>query len=731
VTVKLSVGPPVLTINQDVTFMVTDLNGEISADTEQGVFCGDTRFISHYRILASDTPWKRITSSAVTYNAARVYLTNEEVETEAGTIPAETLSLLISRVIVRFGLIQRLDVTNYNLFPVRFSLQTEVRSDFADLFEVKSHKYLHRGNIETTWDAAKTEAEVSYTHSDFRRVMRIRPVSGDSPVKMSNGRWTYDIELQPGASWHAAYRMDFEVGQNVQESAPVMPSANVATEVEKYQKQWLDKATHLTATNADVNLAYRQSVEDMGALRLFSYQLAPDVWVPAAGVPWFVTLFGRDSLVVSLQNMIVHPGFAQGALTLLAQYQAVFRDDWRDAQPGKILHELRVDEQTHFHKLPFSPYYGTWDATTFYLIVLHEAWKWLGDDALLRQFRDVALRCLEWIDNSGDLDGDGFQEYKTFSSRGYENMGWKDAGDAVVYPDGSQVKQPKALCELQGYVFDAWLRMAEVFDVLGEPARAVELRRKASDLQRRFEEQFWCEDLGFYAFGLDPDKKPIKSIASNPGHCLWSGIASPEHAAKVVKRFFEPDMWSGWGIRTISSQNPAYNPFSYQLGSVWPHDNGIIAMGMKRYGFADEAARVAKDVVDAASYFVSYRLPELYAGIARDPLNFPVQYLGANVPQAWAAGCVFHFVQSLLGLQADAPNNRLQVDPSLPEWLPDLTLRGLKVGPGTLDLRFWREGNTTRWDVLSQTGNVTVEPKAWTPWTTSAPPTTRRKDSAA
>lgn len=730
-TVKLSVGPPVLTINQDVTFMVTDLNGEISADTEQGVFCGDTRFISHYRLLASDIPWKRITSSAVTYNAARVYLTNQEVVTEAGTIPAETLSLLVSRVVLRFGLFQRLDVTNYNLFPVRFSLQSEIRADFADIFEVKSHKHLHRGNIETTWDDTKHAAEVSYTHGDFRRAMRIRSLSGDSHMKMSNGRFTYDIELQPGASWHAMHRLEFDVGLNAQEEAPVMPSANVATEVEKFQKEWLDQATDLTATNVDVNLAYRQSVEDMGALRLFSYQLAPDVWVPAAGVPWFVTLFGRDSLVVSLQNMIVHPGFAQGALTLLAKYQAVFRDDWRDAQPGKILHELRVDEQTHFHKLPFSPYYGTWDATTFYLIVLHEAWKWLGDDALLRQFRDVALRCLEWIDNSGDLDSDGFQEYKTFSSRGYENMGWKDAGDAVVYPDGSQVKQPKALCELQGYVFDAWSRMAEVFDVLGEPARAVELRRKAADLQRRFEEQFWCEDLGFYAFGLDPDKKPIKSIASNPGHCLWSGIASPEHAAKVVKRFFEPDMWSGWGIRTISSQNPAYNPFSYQLGSVWPHDNGIIAMGMKRYGFADEAARVAKDVVDAASYFVSYRLPELYAGIARDPLNFPVQYLGANVPQAWAAGCVFHFVQSLLGLQADAPNTRLQVDPRLPEWLPDLTLRKLKVGPGTLDLRFWREGNTTRWDVLSQTGNVTVEQKAWTPWTTGAPPATRRKDSAA
>src|SRR5581483_3115365 len=206
----------------------------------------------------------------------------------------------------------------------------------------------------------------------------------------------------------------------------------------------------------------------------------------------------------------------------------------------------------------YRPYYGTWDATTLYLIVLHEAWKWLGDDSILRKFRDTAIRCLEWIDKYGDLDGDGFQEYKTFSTRGYENMGWKDAGDAVVYPDGSQVKQPKALCELQGYVFDAWLRMAEVFDRLGEPDRASELRSKAADMQKRFEEKFWCEDLGFYAYGLDPDKKPIKSIASNPGHCLWSGIARTDHAARVVKRFFEPDMWSGWGIRTISSQNPAY-----------------------------------------------------------------------------------------------------------------------------------------------------------------------------
>ena len=394
-------------------------------------------------------------------------------------------------------------------------------------------------------------------------------------------------------------------------------------------------------------------------------------------------------------------------------------DDYRDAEPGKIPHEIRFGELAYFKKIPHTPYYGTADATPLYLITLHEAWRWLGDDGLLREYRDVAERCLEWIDRYGDLDGDGFQEYQTRSTLGYENVGWKDAGDAVVYPDGSQVKQPKALCELQGYVFDAWHRMAEVFDALGEPNRARELRRKATDLQQRFEDRFWCEEAGFYAFALDPKKEPVPTIASNAGHCLWSGIARPDRAARVVQRMFEPDMWSGWGIRTLSAQNPAYNPFSYQLGSVWPHDNGIIAMGFKRYGFSAEAARVARDISEAASYFVSYRLPELYAGIPHEARSFPVQYRGANVPQAWAAGSIFHLLQAILGIQANAPKGRLYLDPVLPRWLPDLTLRGLAVGGAKLDLHFWREAEQTRWDVAVQEGAIEVAQRAWEPWPTA------------
>ena len=247
--------------------------------------------------------------------------------------------------------------------------------------------------------------------------------------------------------------------------------------------------------------------------------------------------------------------------------------------PARFCTKLRSGELAHFGVIPQTPYYGTADATILYLILLHETWQWQGDNALLRTYRDLALRCLDWIDLYGDRDGDGFQEYQTRSSKGYENMGWKDADDAVVYPDGSQVKGPKALCELQGYVFDAWLRMAEVFDVLGEPERAAALRRKAADLRARFEARFWCEEIGSYAYALDAEKRPVRTIASNAGHCLWNGIASDEHAQRVVERLLEADMWSGWGIRTLSAQNPAYNPFSYQRGSVWPHDNGIIALG--------------------------------------------------------------------------------------------------------------------------------------------------------
>ncbi|APR77614.1 Hypothetical protein A7982_02961 [Minicystis rosea] len=717
--VEISVGPPVLVISQGRTFLVTDLSGEIAADSEQGAFAADTRFLSYYSISANGERWVPLSSSPVSYYAARIHLTNPPLSTEGGDIPGGTLGLSISRA-VGDGIHEDLDLVNYGQRSVSFNLEIATRSDFADLFEVKSHKFVRRGRIESDWDHERDELRVTYDNKDFRRAFLFRPIHSSSPPHYANGRVTFEVTLAPGQSWHSCCHYVFVFDEQKMEPLHGCDHLSGELPLDALQRQWQERATKLTSANEEIYRLYRQSVEDLGALRLYDQDCASDAWVPAAGVPWFVGLFGRDSLIASLQSMPVDPGFARGALETLAQHQATEIDAFRDAEPGKILHELRVGELAHFHRIPHTPYYGTADATPLYLVTLHEAWMWLGDEALVRRYRDVAERCLEWIDRYGDLDGDGFQEYQRRSEGGYENVGWKDAGDAVVYPDGSQVRQPKALCELQGYVFDAWMRMAALYDTFGTPARATALRRKAADLQRRFEDHFWCEDLGFYAFGLDPEKRRIDSIASNPGHCLWSGIVRPDRAARVVARLLQRDMWSGWGIRTLSADHPAYNPFSYQLGSVWPHDNGIIALGFKRYGFAAEAARIARDISRAASYFVGHRLPELYAGVERGSGSFPVQYLGANVPQAWAAGSTFHLLRAILGLAADAPRGRLHVDPALPTWLPDVTLLGLRVGQTKVDLRFWRDGDRTLWDATPREGRIEVSQEPWQPWSPTA-----------
>ena len=376
--------------------------------------------------------------------------------------------------------------------------------------------------------------------------------------------------------------------------------------------KWLKNVVKIDTSNDQFSQSFRQALEDMAALRLPMRGTDEVKFIPAAGLPWFLAPFGRDSLIVSLQNVIVHPEFARAALDVLGSLQAKEDDASRDAEPGKIPHELRYGELAHFKLIPQTPYYGTADATPLYLITLHAAWRATGDKSILEQSIPVAEACLSWIEQYGDRDGDGFQEYQTRSSAGYENMGWKDSADAVMYPDGSMVKGPKALCELQGYVYAAWLDMAEIFDVLGRRESATELRRKAARLFEQFNAAFWDEELGFYAYALDGDKNKVLTVASNPGHCLWSGIVPQERAAKVVHRLIARDMWTGWGIRTLSAKHCSFNPYNYQTGSVWPHDNAIIAMGFKLYGFGAEAASIAHDVSVAASHFLLNQLPELY-----------------------------------------------------------------------------------------------------------------------
>jgi glycogen debranching enzyme len=720
--IELKVSPPGITISQGRTFMVTDPRGEIHQQSEEGVYAIDTRFISGYQLFINGQPWTLVTSSSLSFYAARIYLTNPVVELDTGPIPANTICLEVERQIGE-GIHEDFIVTNYTGKHIHVLLELDITSDFADIFEVKAKKFVQRGRMQTHWDEHKRTLHTTYTHEDFHRSVSYCICDTTAPVSYANGKIAIELHLAPLARWETCGEITLEHGQEMKRplfahsragNAPTTeagatpgPRAEPLSDFDARQGRWQTNCTAIETPNEHVYRMYRQAVEDMGALRIYDLDVSDEAWVPAAGVPWFVTLFGRDSLIVALQTMSVSPAFARGALKRLAEYQAQSRDDYRDAQPGKILHEIRFGELAHFQTIPFTPYYGTADATILYLIVLSETYRWTGDRSLLTEYRSVAEKCLDWIDTYGDLDGDGFQEYRTYSSLGYENIGWKDAGDAVVYADGTQVKQPKALCELQGYVYDAKTRMAEIYDALGEPDRAQMLRDRATALKLHFNEAFWVPEESCFAFGLDPQKRQITSVSSNAGHCLWSGIADHDKAMYTAHRLLQPDMWSGWGIRTISSKNPAYNPFSYHLGSVWPHDNGIIAAGFKRYDMTRHANQVIRGIFDAARRFEAYRLPEIFAGLPRlgKKTDFPALYPGgANIPQAWASGAIFQMLQAILGLRADAPHKRLYVHPSLPEWLPAITLEHLRVGNCSLHLRFWREDDHSHWEVVrSQT----------------------------
>jgi glycogen debranching enzyme len=709
VSLKIKVGPPVLTINQGHSILVTEFDGQISWPSERGFFCWDTRLISAWAIYANGERWQLLNSGAITNFAAQVFLTNPAVVTEGGEIEERTMLLQLGRSIAEGGIHEDIDITYHGRKPVQFNLEIAIRSDFADILEVKSGRVVRRGRITSTWSEDELTLTNSYRNRDFRREVIVEPRRNASPGMYANGRITFEVRIEPGQSWHTCLAYSVLAGGHryhaPKDCIDHAPSSLLAQPLQSWQKAVLK----LHASNQDFKDLYGQAVEDMAALRLPVEGTDHLEFTPAAGIPWFVALFGRDTLIAALQNAHVYPNFARGALDVLGRFQATERDDYRDAEPGKILHEMRYGELAHFKLIPHTPYYGTADATPLYLILLHTAWRCTGDRQLLERHLDTAERCLEWIDRDGDRDGDGFQEYQTRSPVGYENQSWKDSGVAIAYPDGSSVEGSKALCELQGYVYDAWNRMAEIYDVLGKPDRATALRAKADELFARFNEVFWDEESGFYALCLDGDKKKVLTVASNPGHCLWSRIVPKERAERVVSRLLEPDMWSGWGIRTLSAFHPRYNPLSYQNGSVWPHDNGIIAIGFKQYGFVEEAARVAKAVSDAGSYFTLYQMPELYAGIQRDDANFPVQYPGANVPQAWAAGSIFSFLQALLGFEPDAPRGKLYLDPVLPDWLPDLRLNDLRLGKQAFDLRFWREGARTRFEVLKGDRAV-VEP---------------------
>jgi glycogen debranching enzyme len=701
-TFPVQVGPSTITINRDDRVLVSQPDGRVLGDSD-GFFTRDTRFISGYELFINGRRPILLGSTPVAFFSSRFEFTNDALVDAVGLVPRQTLGLRLDRTVAD-GVHEDYDLVNYATRPVRLTIEIAIHSDFADIFDVKSGQLVRRGELNTRWFRSRRELRTTYVNHDFKRELVVAVERSTSPPQFANGRLVFVATIPPKGAWHTCLKWLPVTRSN--RRLETLDCNAVDAPLRKVGARHLPNVS-VQSPNQTVDRAWDQAVRDLEALRLEDPSFERGVFIPAAGVPWFVTLFGRDSLIVSMQGISGFPEFASGALRRLSGLQATEDDPERDMEPGKIPHEIRHGELAQLRILPFQPYYGTHDATSLFVIVLSYLYHWSADPELLRRYLPNAEAAMTWIDRYGDRDRDGFQEYKTRSSHGHYNQGWKDSGDAIVEADGTISPLPLATCELQGYVFDAKVRMADVYDVLGRPQDAKRLRREAKKLYERFNETFWWEEEGTYYLGLNGRKEPIRTVASNPGHLLQSGIVPTERAERVVRRLMADDMWSGWGIRTLSSDHPAYNPFSYQLGAVWPHDNASIAGGFRRYGFAAEAAQVAKGIFDAAERFTALRLPELFAGLSRIPAGFPVPYLDANVPQAWAAGSVFRFVAILCGLHAttDADGSRLYVNPALPEWMPEISISNLRVGGGALDIHFSDgivdvRSNTSKYEVV-------------------------------
>lgn len=653
-------------------------DGTLSADELHGFFAGDTRVLSTYRWSVAGHGWRVLSRTREGPSSARWDFQNPKVRVPSGELEEGMLHCRLERKLSG-ALHDDVTVTSFVPGPVAIRVSLQLDADFSDLFEVSAQRTPPRLGI-LRIDSGHS-VSLLYERSDFRRALHVSFRSGPSAPKFVGAQIVFDLVLEPRAPWRCCL-----------DAVPELGHRRLTFQGDPHAPEHQPEGGELVL-KAD-ELLVRPFAQSRRDLERLAMKDGDQRWI-AAGAPWFLALFGRDTLVTSLMAGMLGSWHARGALAALGASQAKETDDFRDAQPGKIVHELRHGELAHFHEIPHTPYYGTHDAPALYVLALWNAFRWTGDRELLTRHLDTAIRALAWCEEYGDADRDGLLEYRTRSPQGYRNQSWKDSDDAIVREDGIHAELPIATIELQGYWYAARLAMAEMLDEQGETAGAARERAQAERLRELVEERFWMEDEGCYALALDGNKRLVRSIASNPGHLLWCGLPSPERAARLARRLLAPDMCSGYGLRTLSSEHASYNPLSYQLGSVWPHDTALFAAGLSRYGLFEEAASTFKAVLDAAACFESQRLPELFCGFTRDT-GPPVPYERANVPQAWAAAAPILAAQSLLGLVPDAPHGCCYLAPRLPAWLPELELTELVVGDGKLELKLRRDASGTR-----------------------------------
>ena len=656
------------------TFVVSDRRGDLDATPTEnhGLFLEDTRFLSRWVLTVGGIRPKTLSVDEQAYFKVQFF---EAVTT--GTVYVDSHLSVMRRRCVSGGFEETIEIENHGKEPVDLDVKLDVGSDFADLFEVKD-KLAKVGQLYSNVDDGTLT--LGYRRDSFVRETVIRS-SRKGEVKEDG--FLFKVNIPAQSSWSVSFdvvargrRADIEDLEK-----PRVSSALQDTSRERNLQEWVAGAPRLIATWDPLIKIYRRSLVDLAALR-FETGIAPGA-LPAAGLPWFMAVFGRDSLLTSFQSLAFVPELTAATLRALAILQARKEDPFRDSEPGKILHEVRLGEMTAFEARPQSPYYGAADATMLWLIMLEEYERWTGDTDIVHELEREARAALAWIDNYGDRDKDGYVEYERRQDTGLDNQCWKDSWDSIAFADGTLAPTPRATCELQGYVYDAKHRCARLArEVWDDPALAEKLDREAEELKRRFNKDFWIPERGFFALALDGQKRKVDSLTSNIGHLLWSGIADEEKAASCVKHLMSDELFSGWGIRTMASSEGSYNPIGYHVGTVWPHDSSFVAWGLRRYGYKAEAARICRAILEAADLFDG-RLPEAFGGYPRTKTSYPVEYPTACSPQAWATGAPLLVLRTLLGLDSDGKH--MIIDPAIPEPLGRIELLNIPGAWGRMD----------------------------------------------
>ncbi len=669
-------------------------NGDIDnkVNNAYGLYFHDTRFLEVARLRMNGQPLAVLLSNAED-NVFTAELTNPDLELGHGQVLSKDRIGIRRRREIGRTVSETIELVNYSSDPVRLDLSLDLAASFESMFVVRGADQGKRGRLHAPHWSGKT-LTFRYDGADER--VRTTTLTFERVPSRHHGQGaSFNLHLKAGEK--AAITIAIEVedqGAGRLESKPTSkPSLALLHTV------------RVETDNALFNRVLTRSFDD---LRMLLMREREETFF-AAGIPWYVALFGRDSIITALETLAYDSSIAANTLSLLAKHQGQRHDPWRDEEPGKILHELRVGEMANLDEVPQTPYYGTVDATPLFVVLLAEYVRWTGDLGLWHRLQKNVDAALSWIDHFGDHDGDGFTDYRSKSGKGMVNHGWKDSGNSIRNRDGSLATPPIALVEVQGYVYRAKLDAAWLLRQDGDEKRAHRLEAEAAGLRRRFKKAYWMADEKYLAVALQRDGKRAESITSNPGQALWSGIVDHNHAEAIAKKLISQAMFSGWGVRTLAEDDASYNPIDYQVGSIWPHDNAIIAAGLKRSGFDRQAIQVFSAIFEAATRFQHYRLPEVFAGFSRDEYSVPVRYPVACSPQAWAAGAIPWLLQSALGIVPDALGKQLHIQrPSLPPWLGSVVLRGLKVGDATLDLRYERSGDDTLVALLDRTGDISL-----------------------